>query len=213
MNTNQLIASDLLKINAVTLSPNEPFTWASGIKAPIYTDNRITISFPEVRTHIADGLAELIRNKFPEVKVIGGVATAGIPHAAIVSDKMDLPMIYVRSKPKDHGRGKQMEGSIDENAPIVLIDDLLSTGKSVLNAAQALEKEGYNVIGVVAIFSYELPDSTKNFKEASIEFDTLTNYSTIIEQAKAENSISDDELVVLRKWRDDPWNWIVTPLT
>lgn len=208
MNTNQLIASDLLKINAVTLSPNEPFTWASGIKAPIYTDNRITISFPEVRTHIADGLAELIRNKFPEVKVIGGVATAGIPHAAIVSDKMDLPMIYVRSKPKDHGRGKQMEGSIDENAPIVLIDDLLSTGKSVLNAAQALKKEGYNVIGVVAIFSYELPDSTKNFKEDGIEFDTLTNYSTIIEQAKAENSISDSELVVLRKWRDDPWNWM-----
>ncbi|KOY72844.1 Orotate phosphoribosyltransferase [Apilactobacillus kunkeei] len=208
MNTNQLIASDLLKINAVTLSPNEPFTWASGIKAPIYTDNRITISFPEVRTHIADGLAELIRNKFPEVKVIGGVATAGIPHAAIVADKMDLPMIYVRSKPKDHGRGKQMEGSIDDNAPIVLIDDLLSTGKSVLNAAQALKNEGYNVIGVVAIFSYELPDSTKNFKEAGIEFDTLTNYSTIIEQAKAENSISDDELVVLRKWRDDPWNWM-----
>ncbi|MCL8495570.1 orotate phosphoribosyltransferase [Apilactobacillus sp. F1] len=208
MNTNQLIASDLLKINAVTLSPNEPFTWASGIKAPIYTDNRITISFPEVRTHIADGLAKLIRNKFPEVKVIGGVATAGIPHAAIVADKMDLPMIYVRSNPKDHGRGKQMEGSIDENAPIVLIDDLLSTGKSVLNAAQALKNEGYNVIGVVAIFSYELPDSTKNFKEAGIEFDTLTNYSTIIEQAKAENSISDDELVVLRKWRDDPWNWM-----
>lgn len=208
MNTNQLIASDLLKINAVTLSPNEPFTWASGIKAPIYTDNRITISFPEVRTHIADGLAELIRNKFPEAKVIGGVATAGIPHAAIVADKMDLPMIYVRSKPKDHGRGKQMEGSIDENAPIVLIDDLLSTGKSVLNAAQALKNEGYNVIGVVAIFSYELSDSTKNFKEAGIEFDTLTNYSTIIEQAKAENSISDDELVVLRKWRDDPWNWM-----
>lgn len=208
MNTNQLIASDLLKINAVTLSPNEPFTWASGIKAPIYTDNRITISFPEVRTHIADGLAELIRNKFPEAKVIGGVATAGIPHAAIVADKMDLPMIYVRSKPKDHGRGKQMEGSIDDNAPIVLIDDLLSTGKSVLNAAQALKNEGYNVIGVVAIFSYELPDSTKNFKEAGIEFDTLTNYSTIIEQAKAENSISDNELVVLRKWRDDPWNWM-----
>ncbi|WP_414827164.1 orotate phosphoribosyltransferase [Apilactobacillus kunkeei] len=208
MNTNQLIASDLLKINAVTLSPKEPFTWASGIKAPIYTDNRITISFPKVRTHIADGLAELIRNKFPEVKVIGGVATAGIPHAAIVADKMDLPMIYVRSKPKDHGRGKQMEGSIDANAPIVLIDDLLSTGKSVLNAAQALKNEGYNVIGVVAIFSYELPDSTKNFKEAGIEFDTLTNYSTIIEQAKEENSISDDELVVLRKWRDDPWNWM-----
>ncbi|CAI2668895.1 Orotate phosphoribosyltransferase [Apilactobacillus kunkeei] len=208
MNTNQLIASDLLKINAVTLSPNEPFTWASGIKAPIYTDNRITISFPEVRNHIADGLSELIRYKFPEVKVIGGVATAGIPHAAIVADKMDLPMIYVRSKPKDHGRGKQMEGRINQQDPIVLIDDLLSTGKSVLNAAQALKNEGYNVIGVVAIFSYELPDSTKNFKEAGIEFDTLTNYSTIIEQAKAENSISDDELVVLRKWRDDPWNWM-----
>ncbi|CAI2667563.1 Orotate phosphoribosyltransferase [Apilactobacillus kunkeei] len=208
MNTNQLIASDLLKINAVTLSPNEPFTWTSGIKAPIYTDNRITISFPEVRNHIADGLSELIRYKFPEVKVIGGVATAGIPHAAIVADKMDLPMIYVRSKPKDHGRGKQMEGRINQQDPIVLIDDLLSTGKSVLNAAQALKNDGYNVIGVVAIFSYELPDSTKNFKEAGIEFDTLTNYSTIIEQAKEESSISDDELVVLRKWRDDPWNWM-----
>lgn len=207
MNTQQQIASDLLKINAVTLAPNDPFTWASGIKAPIYTDNRITISFTDVRNHIEAGLAELIQNKFPEVDVIGGVATAGIPHAAIVADKMDLPMIYVRSKPKDHGRGKQMEGSIDKKQSIVLIDDLLSTGKSVLNAAKALTDDGYNVIGVVAIFSYELPDSRQNFAEAGIDFATLTNYSTIIEQAQSEGSISETDLATLRQWRDDPWNW------
>lgn len=207
MNTSQLIASDLLRINAVTLSPNHPFTWASGIKAPIYTDNRITISYPEVRTDIAEGLVNLISKKFPNTKVIGGVATAGIPHASLVADKMKLPMIYVRSKPKDHGRGKQMEGSIDQKEPIVLIDDLLSTGKSVLNAAQALKNDGYNVIGVVAIFSYELPDSTNNFAEAGISFDTLTNYSTIIEQAQQEGSINEKDLITLRQWRDDPWNW------
>lgn len=207
METNQLIASDLLRIKAVTLSPNEPFTWASGIKSPIYTDNRITISFPKVRDHIANGLATLIQNEFPEATVIGGVATAGIPHAALVADKLDLPMIYVRSKPKDHGRGKQMEGKIDANAPIVLIDDLLSTGKSVLNAAQALKKEGYNVIGVVAIFSYELPDSQKNFQNQNMPFKTLTNYSTIIEQARNENVISTNELTLLKKWHQDPWNW------
>lgn len=207
MNTSQLIASDLLRINAVTLSPNHPFTWASGIKAPIYTDNRITISYPEVRTDIAEGLVNLISKKFPNTKVIGGVATAGIPHASLVADKMKLPMIYVRSKPKDHGRGKQMEGSIDQKEPIVLIDDLLSTGKSVLNAAQALKNDGYNVIGVVAIFSYELPDSTNNFAESGISFDTLTNYSTIIEQAQQEGSINEKDLITLRQWRDDPWNW------
>lgn len=207
MNTQQQIASDLLKINAVTLSPNDPFTWASGIKAPIYTDNRITISFTDIRNHIEIGLVELIQNKFPKADVIGGVATAGIPHAAIVADKMDLPMIYVRSKPKDHGRGKQMEGSIDKSQSIVLIDDLLSTGKSVLNAAKALTDEGYNVIGVVAIFSYELPDSRQNFTEAGIDFATLTNYSTIIEQAQSEGSISEADLATLRQWRDDPWNW------
>ncbi|GAA6114252.1 orotate phosphoribosyltransferase [Apilactobacillus apinorum] len=207
MNTQQQIASDLLKINAVTLAPNDPFTWASGIKAPIYTDNRITISFTDVRDHIETGLVELIQNKFPKADVIGGVATAGIPHAAIVADKMDLPMIYVRSKPKDHGRGKQMEGSIDKSQSIVLIDDLLSTGKSVLNAAKALTDEGYNVIGVVAIFSYELPDSRQNFADAGIDFATLTNYSTIIEQAQSEGSISEADLATLRQWRDDPWNW------
>jgi orotate phosphoribosyltransferase len=207
MEINQLIASDLLRIKAVTLSPNKPFTWASGIKSPIYTDNRITISFPKVRDHIANGLATLIQNEFPEAKVIGGVATAGIPHAALVADKLDLPMIYVRSKPKDHGRGKQMEGKINVNAPIVLIDDLLSTGKSVLNAAQALKKEGYNVIGVVAIFSYELPDSQKNFQNQNMPFKTLTNYSTIIEQARNENVISTNELTLLKQWHQDPWNW------
>ncbi|UQS84754.1 orotate phosphoribosyltransferase [Apilactobacillus apisilvae] len=201
------IATDLLKIKAVSLSPNEPYTWASGIKAPIYTDNRITISYPNVRDHIAEGLAKLIQNKFPEANVIGGVATAGIPHAALVAEKLDLPMIYVRSKPKDHGQGKQMEGVVDEHSKVVLIDDLLSTGKSVLNAAKYLTDNKINVVGVAAIFTYGLPDSFENFEEAHLDFDTLTSYPAIIEQAKEDNLISAEELNSLKKWHQDPWNW------
>ncbi|WP_105956844.1 orotate phosphoribosyltransferase [Apilactobacillus quenuiae] len=201
------IAKDLLNVKAVSLSPHKPYNWSSGIKSPIYTDNRITISYPTVRNDIAEELANLIQNKFPEVNVIGGVATAGIPHAALVAEKLNLPMIYVRSKPKDHGQGKQMEGFVDKNAKVVLIDDLLSTGNSVLNSAKYLINHNINVLGVAAIFTYGLPDSVVNFKKAEIKFDTLTDYPTIIEQAKIDSLISKEDSDSLKAWHQDPWNW------
>ena len=201
------IAKDLLKIKAVKLSPNKPFTWASGIKSPIYCDNRLTISYPEIRKQIAQGLAAQIKAEFPDVEVIGGVATAGIPHAAWVADELGLPLIYVRSKPKDHGRGKQIEGVLPAHAKTVLIDDLLSTGGSVLKAVQAAQNEGADVIGVGAIFSYQLPAVSVNFEQAGLSFTTLTNYSELLEAATEENYIAADQLETLKKWRKAPEKW------
>ena len=201
------IAKDLLKIKAVKLSPNKPFTWASGIKSPIYCDNRLTISYPEIRKQIAQGLAAQIKAEFPDVEVIGGVATAGIPHAAWVADELGLPLIYVRSKPKDHGRGKQIEGVLPAHAKTVLIDDLLSTGGSVLKAVQAAQNEGADVIGVGAIFSYQLPAVSANFKQVGLSFTTLTNYSELLEAATEENYIAADQLETLKKWRKAPEKW------
>lgn len=201
------IAKDLLKIKAVKLSPDKPFTWASGIKSPIYCDNRLTISYPEIRKQIAQGLAAQIKTQFPDVEVIGGVATAGIPHAAWVADELGLPLIYVRSKPKDHGRGKQIEGVLPSHAKTVLIDDLLSTGGSVLKAVKAAQNEGADVIGVGAIFSYQLPAVTVNFAQAGLSFTTLTNYSELLEAAIEENYVAKDQLETLKKWRKAPENW------
>ena len=201
------IAKDLLKIKAVKLSPDKPFTWASGIKSPIYCDNRLTISYPEIRKQIAQGLAAQIKAEFPDVEVIGGVATAGIPHAAWVADELGLPLIYVRSKPKDHGRGKQIEGVLPAHAKTVLIDDLLSTGGSVLKAVKAAQNEGADVIGVGAIFSYQLSVVSANFKQVGLSFTTLTNYSELLEAATEENYIAEDQLETLKKWRKAPEKW------
>ena len=201
------IAKDLLKIKAVKLSPDKPFTWASGIKSPIYCDNRLTISYPEIRKQIAQGLAAQIKAEFPDVEVIGGVATAGIPHAAWVADELGLPLVYVRSKPKDHGRGKQIEGVLPAHAKTVLIDDLLSTGGSVLKAVKAAQNEGADVIGVGAIFSYQLPAVSANFEQAGLSFTTLTNYSELLEAATEENYIAADQLETLKKWRKAPEKW------
>lgn len=203
----ETIAADLLDIGAVTLRPNDPYTWASGIHSPIYTDNRITISYPAVRTRIAAGLSDLIRTQWPSVDVIGGVATAGIPHAALVADRLTLPMVYVRSKPKDHGQGRQIEGKLQPGAKLVLIDDLLSTGGSVLQAAAAASQAGATVIGVAAIFSYQLPASTANFAAAGIPFATLTNYPTLIDVARQRGDITEAELTLLHQWRQDPTHW------
>lgn len=203
------IAADLLDINAVTLSPSKPFLWASGIKAPIYTDNRRTIAFPKVRQHIAEGLAEYIKTTFPTATVIAGVATAGIPHAALVADRLALPMSYVRSKPKDHGTGRQIEGQVTADDQVVLIDDLISTGGSVLGAAKAVQAVGATVLGVLGIFSYELPDSTTNFDDAKLSLHTLTNYSTLVELANEKQDVTDAELASLKQWREDPWKWEV----
>lgn len=203
----QQIAADLLNIGAVSLQPDTPFTWASGIKSPIYTDNRVTIGYPAVRSRIAAGLASRIITTYPDVEVIGGVATAGIPHAALVASLLNLPMIYVRSKPKDHGQGNQIEGPLQPGQKVVLIDDLLSTGGSVLEAAKAASKEGADVLGVAAIFTYELPDNVANFEAAKLPFLTLTNYSTLIQVAREQGTINDAQLDLLASWREDPHHW------
>lgn len=201
------IAGNLLAIKAVKLQPKTPFTWASGIKSPIYTDNRQTIGYPQVRQAIAKGLSALINQHFPTVDIIGGVATAGIPHAAWVADVMGKPMIYVRSKPKDHGAGKQIEGLDVTGKAVVLIDDLISTGGSVLGAVDAVRAAGGTVLGVVAIFSYELAAAEINFASAQVPFYAVTNYSTLIEVAKKNGDINAEELALLHRWREDPQAW------
>lgn len=202
------IAKDLLAIEAVFLSPNEPFTWASGLKSPIYCDNRITMSYPKVRKAIAQGLAEKIKQVFPDVEVIAGTATAGIPHAAWVAEILDLPMVYIRSKAKDHGKGNQIEGRIFEGQKMVVIEDLISTGQSVLEATEAAKREGANALGVAAIFTYELPAGEENFAKAELPLFTLTNYSVLIETALAEKYIDEAELALLKEWKKNPADWL-----
>lgn len=208
LSIEQQVAQNLLAIKAVFLSPNEPFTWASGIKSPIYCDNRLTMSFPKVRRLIAKGLAEKIKKQFPEVEVIAGTATAGIPHAAWVAEILDLPMVYIRSKAKDHGKGNQIEGQITPGQKMVVIEDLISTGGSVLEACQAAKQEGADVLGVAAIFTYELPKGTTNFNTSQLPLVTLTNYTTLIQTALEEGYISEDDLALLTAWKHDPENWL-----
>lgn len=205
MQNNEIIRQ-LIDKKIVTISPDKDFVYASGMHSPIYTDLRQTISFPELRQAIAENLAALIKKEFPEVTVIGGVATAGIPHAAWVAQVMGLPMIYVRSKPKDHGKGRQIEGRVDANDHIVLIDDLISTGGSVLSAVQAVRKEGAQVDGVSSIFTYLLPDADENFKKADTKFAPLLNYRELIEQEIAK-TVTKDQYEELLAWHKDPWHW------
>ncbi|WP_430609103.1 orotate phosphoribosyltransferase [Enterococcus sp. DIV0876] len=202
------IAKDLLAIEAIFLRPNEPFTWASGIKSPIYCDNRITMSYPQVRRVIAKGLAEKIKHDFPDAEVIAGTATAGIPHAAWVAELLDLPMVYIRSQAKAHGKGNQIEGRIKPNQKMVVIEDLLSTGGSVLEACAAAQREGADVLGVAAIFTYELPQVAKNFAAASLPYVTLTNYSTLIDVALETGTIQQSDVELLKEWRRSPATWL-----
>jgi orotate phosphoribosyltransferase len=201
------IAKDLLDIKAVFLSPREPFTWASGIQSPIYTDNRLTISYPAVRKQIAQGFADKIKEQFPDVEVIAGAATGGVPHAAWVADILDLPMVYIRAKAKDHGKGNQIEGHIEQGQKMVIIEDLISTGGSVIGTAEAAKREGAEVLGVAAIFTYELPKGIENFANAGIPLITLSNYSTLIEIAKETGYVDADELELLKKFKADQTNW------
>ena len=201
------IARDLLKIKAVYLKPEEPFTWASGIKSPIYTDNRVTLAYPETRTLIENGFVEKIRAEFPDVEVIAGTATAGIPHGAIIADKMNLPFAYIRSKPKDHGAGNQIEGRVAPGQKMVVIEDLISTGGSVLDAIAAAKREGADVIGAAAIFTYELPKADKNFADAGVKLVTLSNYTELIHLAEQEGYINAEGLTLLKKFKDDQENW------
>ena len=207
MTLAKLIARDLLKIKAVYLKPEEPFTWASGIKSPIYTDNRVTLAYPETRTLIEDGFVEKIRAEFPDVEVIAGTATAGIPHGAIIADKMNLPFAYIRSKPKDHGAGNQIEGRVAPGQKMVVIEDLISTGGSVLDAIAAAKREGADVVGAAAIFTYELPKAEKNFDEAGVKLVTLSNYTELIHLAEQEGYINAEGLALLKRFKHDQENW------
>lgn len=201
------IAADLLDIQAVYLKPENPFTWASGIKSPIYTDNRIALSYPETRNLIENSFVDTIKDHFPEVEVIAGTATAGIPHGAIIADKMSFPFAYIRSKPKDHGAGNQIEGRVLKGQKMVIIEDLISTGGSVLDAAAAAKREGADVLGVVAIFTYELPKASQNFEEAGVQLITLSTYSDLIQVAKEKGYITADGLQLLQKFKEDQENW------
>lgn len=201
------VAKSLLDIKAVSLSPQNPYTWASGIRSPIYCDNRVTMSFPAVRKQIAQGLADLIKEKYPDAEVIAGTATAGIPHAAWIAEILDLPMVYIRSKAKDHGTGRKIEGKITEGQKMVVVEDLISTGGSVIEASKAAELEGANVLGSVAIFTYELAKGTKNFADAGLAIDTLSNYSTLLEVAHETSYITEAEMDLLKDWSKDPENW------
>ena len=197
------IAKHLLDIEAVALRPNDYFTWTSGIKSPIYCDNRITMSYPVIRREIAAGMSEVIKAKFPEVEVVAGTATAGIPHAAWVSEVLDLPMIYVRDSAKKHGKTNQIEGRLLEGQKVVIIEDLISTGLSSLKVAKALEEAGAVVLGVVAIFSYELKKAQDAFAADKVKYHTLTNYNYLIEEAVVSDYIKQEDVEKLLEWRNN----------
>ena len=200
----KLIAKDLLDIKAVFLRPNEPFTWASGIKSPIYCDNRLTLSYPNVRKDIENGLAKLIKDNFPDAACLMGTATAGIAHAALVADILDLPMGYVRGGAKSHGRNNRIEGKVEPGMKVVVVEDLISTGGSSLECVEALREAGCEVIGLIAIFTYGLPKATTNFEAANCKYATLTDYDTLIEVAKQNNYIKDVDMEKLKAWKKDP---------
>ncbi|MBC1971037.1 orotate phosphoribosyltransferase [Listeria welshimeri] len=207
MSIEKQVAEQLLEIKAVFLKPNDPFTWASGIKSPIYCDNRLTLGFPKVRQFIAESLAEKIKETFGEVDVVAGTATAGIPHAAWVSDLLDLPMVYVRSKAKEHGKGNQIEGLIAKGQKVVVIEDLISTGGSSLKAVEALEEAGAKVLGIAAIFTYGLDKGKKLLAESNTKLITLTNYDELIEVALNKDYVTAEDMATLKEWKKSPENW------
>lgn len=194
------IAKILLNVGAVELNAEEPFIWASGIESPIYCDNRLTMSDPAGRKKIAEGLAAIIREQYPETTVIAGTATAGIPHAAWIADILGLPMVYIRSSAKGHGRSRQIEGKIAEGDKAIIVEDLISTGGSSLNAAEALQSEGIEVTGVVSIFTYELKSADEAFAAANLSYTSLTNFGALIEASKEAGSIKEDAIEYLLDW-------------
>ena len=200
----ETIAKHLLNIEAVILQPEDPFTWTSGIKSPIYCDNRLTLSYPEVRRDIEAGLCELVKSAFPEAQMLMGTATAGIPHAAIMAHLLDLPMGYVRSGAKKHGRGNQVEGLTAPGMKVVVVEDLISTGKSSIEAVEVLRALGCEVLGIVSIFTYELEKGLLNLEEAKVKNVSLCNYDTLVEVAAASGYIQEEAVAKLATWRKDP---------
>ncbi|QSE99075.1 orotate phosphoribosyltransferase [Fulvivirga lutea] len=201
------IASKLLEIGAIKLKPQEPFTWASGWKSPIYCDNRLSLSFPEIRTFIKNELAKAIKSNYPEVECIAGVATAGIPQGALVAEELGLPFIYVRSKPKGHGMENMIEGKVTPGQKVVVIEDLVSTGGSSLKASDDLIAAGFKVLGMAAIFTYGFDLAKQNFESKNVRLVCLSNYSAMIEKALEIGYIKQNEVDTLKDWRQDPANW------
>lgn len=200
------VAAFLLKIKAVKLSPNEPFTWASGLKSPIYCDNRKTLSFPEVRNYICKAFAEKIKELYPDVEVIAGVATGAIAHGVLVAQELNKPFVYVRSDAKGHGLKNKVEGHLDKNQSVVVIEDLISTGGSSIKAVEALSEAGANVKGLLAIFTYGFAEAENNFKQSKCEWHTLSDYNTLIDIALSTGYIDDEEKNILEKWSKNPKN-------
>jgi orotate phosphoribosyltransferase len=207
MNIEHSLATKLLSIKAIKLSPLDPFTWASGLRSPIYCDNRISLAFPEVRNEIIKGFSDIIENMSDSCNSIVGVATAGIPHGAILAHELKLPFAYVRSKAKAHGRQNQIEGLLSEGDKVIVIEDLISTGGSSLQAVEVLEDNGVQVLDVLSIFSYNLAKAEKNFKQANSSYSSLTNYPSLLYTAKKDGYISDSEYATLEQWYIDPKAW------
>ena len=203
MSLQKQIAHAMLQVGAVELNPTDLFTWASGIKSPIYCDTRLTISDPVIRKQLANGLAQNIKDFFPETEVIAGTATAGIPHAAWVSDILELPMVYVRSKAKEHGRGKQIEGKYAPGQKVVVVEDIVSTGGSSITAVEALRAAGCEVVGVVCVYTYNLPKAEEAFEAAGVKYVSLTNFDYLVEAASESGTISEDEIPFLKNWHAD----------
>jgi orotate phosphoribosyltransferase len=201
------VAAMLLQIEAIKLNAEKPFTWSSGWKSPIYCDNRLSLSYPEIRTAIKEGLVNAIKENFPAVEAIAGVATAGIPQGALVAEAMNLPFLYVRAKPKDHGMENLIEGRLAQGQKVVVIEDLISTGGSSLKVVEALRREGGNVLGMASIFNYGFDVATKNFYEADVSLVSLSDFGHLLKYALEQKYITDVQQVSLKAWRVDPANW------
>ena len=202
------VAKKLLEIQAIRLQPEKPFTWASGWKSPIYCDNRLSLSFPEVRTMIKQSLTQAVQHFFPIAEAIAGVATAGIAQGALLANDLDLPFLYVRSKPKGHGMENTIEGKVVANQKVVVVEDLISTGGSSLKAVEDLRHAGFEVLGMVAIFSYGFEVADKNFSDAGVPLVCLSNYDALLPQAVNENYIDQSTLASLAQWRKNPSGWM-----
>lgn len=206
-NMKKELAAKLLEIKAIKLQPNDPFTWASGWKSPFYCDNRKTLSFPALRTYIKNALVEAVKANFPEAECVAGVATGAIAQGALVAEELQLPFVYVRSKPKDHGMENLIEGSLEPQKKVVVIEDLISTGGSSLKAVEALRRNGNEVVGMVAAYTYGFPIAEKAFEEAKVRLVTLTDYESVVSQALATGYIKEGDTALLNEWRCDPANW------
>lgn len=204
---NKQLADKLLKIKVIKLQPNNPFTWASGWKSPIYCDNRKTLSYPEIRTYIKIQIARIIQENYPDVDVIAGVATGAIAQGALVADLLGLPFIYIRPTPKDHGLENMIEGDLKPKQKVVVIEDLVSTGGSSLKAVEAIRNDSSEVLGVIAIFSYDFPIALEMFKKAKVKLTSLSNYDTVLGEALAINYISEKDIETLKEWRLSPSDW------